>query len=344
MTTKKNTVLFLMMMLMLILVITSCQSKKEELLLHEGTPAYVLAKDLTAQIPDLDPDLKTVLVETKDFSLTSNEVILFIKSNLGAKSEQLKQLSADELKKYVDQNARLMADRKLILAEAEEAGIKITPDQIEQLLEAQASKTGGMDQYIKLLADNEITIDHVRQSIEFELIIQGFLENVLGKDVEVTDEEINSLYSVEKTASVRHILLLTQGKSEEEKPAIRKKMEAILARAKAGEDFAALAKEYTEDPGSREKGGLYENFGRGTMVKPFEDAAFSVPIGQISDVVETEYGYHILKVEGRNKETRPLDEAKGDLESEIRNLKLNQKFLVFMNGLRQQKNLTVNSF
>jgi foldase protein PrsA len=343
MTTKKTTVLSLMLMLVFVLVITSCQSKTEEMQLQEGTPAYALAKDLTSQIPALDPDLKTVLIETKDFSLTSNEVILFVRANLGAKSEQLKELSADELKKYVDQNARLMADRKLILAEAEAAGIAAPPDQIEQILEAQAAKTGGMDQYTKLLADNEITLDHVRQSIKFELIIQSFLENVLGKDVEITDDEINTMYSVEKSASVRHILLLTQGKSEEEKPAIRKKMEAILARAKSGQDFAALAKEHTEDPGSKENGGLYEDFSRGTMVKPFEDAAFSVPVGEISDIVETEYGYHILKVENRKKETRPLDEVRTELREQIKNTKINQKFLIYMNDLRQQKNLTVNS-
>jgi foldase protein PrsA len=340
---KKKTLLFLMLMLIPLLVVTSCKSKKEEMLLQEGTPAYNLAKDLTSLIPALDPDQNTVLVETKDFSLTSNEVIAFMRSNLGSKSDQLKQLNADELKKYMDQNARLMADRKMILAEADAAGIEATSEQIDQLLEAQATKTGGMDQYTKLLADNGITIDHVRQSIEFELIIQSFLENVLGKDVKVTDEEINTVYSVEKSASVRHILLLTQGKSEEEKPVIRKKMEDILARAKSGEDFAALAKEFTEDPGSKDKGGLYEDFGRGTMVKPFEDAAFSVPVGEISDIVETEYGYHVLKVENRKKETRPLDEVRDELTEQVKGAKINQKFLVYMNELRQQKNLTVNT-
>jgi parvulin-like peptidyl-prolyl isomerase len=236
-----------------------------------------------------------------------------------------------------------MADRKLILAEAEAQGIEAETGKVDQILEAQAAKTGGMDSYKKLLEDNEIAIDHIRQSIELEMIIQSFVENVIGKDVEVTDDEVNSLYSAEKSASVRHILLLTQGKSEEEKPAIRKKMETILSRAKAGEDFAALAKEYTEDPGSKENGGLYENFGRGTMVKPFEDAAFSVPVGEISDIVETEYGYHILKVEDRKKETRPLDDVRAELSAQIKNVKLNEKFLVYMNDLRQQKNLTVNS-
>jgi foldase protein PrsA len=341
MSTKTTTVLFLMLMLMI--AVTSCKSKQEEIQLEKGSQAYDLAKELTGKVPALDPDLNTILVKTDDFSITSGEVVAFLLANLGKKSEQLKQLSADELKKYVDQNARLMADRKLILAEADAAGIEISPEQIDQLVEAQATRSGGMEQYTKLLADNGITMDHVRQSVVDELTIQAFIENELGKDVEITEEEINMLYSVDKTASVRHILLLTQGKSEEEKAVVRKKMEDILARAKSGEDFGILAKEFTEDPGSKEKGGLYENFGRGTMVKPFEEAAFSVPVGEISDIVETEYGYHILKVENRERETRPLDEVHDELMQQIRGVKINQKFLIYMNDMRQQKNLTVTT-
>ncbi|OPZ72276.1 MAG: Foldase protein PrsA 3 precursor [bacterium ADurb.Bin478] len=94
-------------------------------------------------------------------------------------------------------------------------------------------------------------------------------------------------------------------------------LQGILDRAKAGEDFAALAKQYTEDPGSKNNGGLYENFPRGQMVKPFEDAAFTVPVGQLSDIVETDYGYHILQIVERKKETRPLADVKAELEQQL---------------------------
>jgi parvulin-like peptidyl-prolyl isomerase len=79
-----------------------------------------------------------------------------------------------------------------------------------------------------------------------------------------------------------------------------------------------MAKQFSEDPGSKDNGGLYENFGRGQMVKPFEDAAFSVPVGQISGVVETTYGYHIIQVVDRKKETRPFEEVRGEIESRLK--------------------------
>jgi parvulin-like peptidyl-prolyl isomerase len=113
-------------------------------------------------------------------------------------------------------------------------------------------------------------------------------------------------------------------------------MEDILARAKKGEDFAALAKQYTEDPGSKENGGLYEDFGRGKMVKPFEHAAFSVPVGQISDIVETTYGYHIIKVENRKKETQPLDQVKAQIEAQIKQQKQNAAFETLLTGLKKK--------
>jgi parvulin-like peptidyl-prolyl isomerase len=85
---------------------------------------------------------------------------------------------------------------------------------------------------------------------------------------------------------------------------LKGKAEDILKRARAGEDFNKLASEFSGDPGSKEKGGDLGWFGRGAMVKPFEEAAFALQAGQISNVVESDFGYHIIKVEGRKTEKK----------------------------------------
>ena len=90
-----------------------------------------------------------------------------------------------------------------------------------------------------------------------------------------------------------HILLKTEGKDE---AAVRKQAEAILAQVKAGGDFAALATKHSEDEASKARGGDLDFFGRGSMVKAFEDAAFSLAPGTMSDLVQTTYGFHIIKV------------------------------------------------
>jgi hypothetical protein len=84
--------------------------------------------------------------------------------------------------------------------------------------------------------------------------------------------------------------------------AARAKVEGLLARVRAGEDFAALAREFSEDPGSRAQGGDLGWFGRGVMVKPFEDAAFALKEGEVSGVVESPFGFHIIKVEERRRQ------------------------------------------
>ena len=102
------------------------------------------------------------------------------------------------------------------------------------------------------------------------------------------------------------------------KEEVRKKAEGILAEVKGGKDFGKLAQQYSEDPGSKDRGGLYENFERGQMVKPFEDASFNLPIGSISDLVETQYGYHIIKVISRQKGDESLDQVRPKLLEEMK--------------------------
>ena len=101
-------------------------------------------------------------------------------------------------------------------------------------------------------------------------------------------------YSKAEQVHARHILLKTEGKDE---AAVKKQAEELVAKLRAGGDFAALAKEYSEDPGSKENGGDLGFFERGRMVPEFDETAFSLPVNQISDPVKTMYGYHIIQVQ-----------------------------------------------
>lgn len=313
---------FFILWLGLALAMTGCSSKKEgAMTVAAGTPAYQLAKDLAAVLPALDPEKVSVLITSRKFEVTAGEVIQVFQDSLGNRTSQLKDLDAQRLKNVIEQAAVQLGERKLLIEAATEAKKSATPEEIKSALDAQYAPAGGEQQFLEMLKTNGMSIEYVKKSISEDLMIQKYLEGILAKSTVVTDAEIQKVYSEDKTASVRHILLLTQGKTEAEKKDIRKKMEDILARAKKGEDFAVLAKQYTEDTDSRDRGGLYENFEHGKMVKPFEDAAFSVPVGEVSDIVETTYGYHILKIEERKKETLPLDLVKSQIEARIKSQK-----------------------
>jgi parvulin-like peptidyl-prolyl isomerase len=126
--------------------------------------------------------------------------------------------------------------------------------------------------------------------------------------INVSDDEVKKFYDDNpaqfeepEMVKVSHVLLSTKDLdtkvelSDEKKAAKKKLAEELVKRARGGEDFAKLAKQYSEDPGSKDKGGEYK-FPRGQMVKEFEDASFSLQTNQVSEVVTTQFGYHIIKL------------------------------------------------
>lgn len=149
---------------------------------------------------------------------------------------------------------------------------------------------------------------------------------------EITDAQIKEFYDAnlarfgapeERRAS--HILVPAEGG---DKAAARKKAEALLAQVRAKpDDFARLAKEESKDPGSAAQGGDLGFFGKGMMVKPFEDAVFTMKVGDISDVVESDFGFHVIRLTDiRPAQTKPLAAVRGEIETELRTQQAQKRF------------------
>jgi len=124
----------------------------------------------------------------------------------------------------------------------------------------------------------------------------------------VTEKEIKSLYKPKLKAS--HILVKDEKTAKE-----------IKEKLNNGEDFAALAKQYSEDPGSKEKGGELPEFGPGEMKPEFEEAAYKLEVGQVSDPIKASYGYHIIKLTEK-KELKPFDQEKDNIRKELEQKRL----------------------
>jgi parvulin-like peptidyl-prolyl isomerase len=332
---------FVLLVLLPTLLLFGCSKEEKRVRLQEGTPAYLLAKDLVPILPWLDPGVNAVMIRTNTFTVTTGEVIQTLYANMGKRTEQLKTFDAKRLGSIFDENATRLAERKLLLAEANKAKSSVTPIEIQNILDLQYRRAGGEEKFLQYLEENGIDLEFVKESIAKDVKIENYLKGYFADKIPVSEEDIQIIYARDKTATVRHILLSTQNKTDQEKQEIHKKMEGILSRAKSGEDFAELAKTYTEDPGSKDNGGLYENFGRGQTVPPFEEASFSVPIGEISDIVETSFGYHIIKVIDRKKETRPLDEVRTEIEAQIRRTKQNAVYQELLTLLKDKASLQI---
>lgn len=326
---------------LLIFVVIGCGKKADVGKLEPGTPIYDFAKEITAKLPVFDPDKNNVIVKTKKFDVTSGELLLTLKRSFGNRIDGLAGRPADQLTQILKQQAEQYATTELLFNAAKKANFEATQANVDSVLNIRFERSGGEEKFAEQLAENGLTVDDVKQDIFKYLSVNKYLDNALAEEVKVTDEDIQNEYNQDKTATVQHILMLTQGKSDSAKMEIKKKMEDVLAKAKKGEDFGELAKKYSEDPGSKEKGGLYEDFTRGRMVKPFEDASFDLPIGAISDLVETRYGYHIVKVIDRKKETRSLEEVHDQIKSKLDNVKKRDAYQNFVEKLKTDNNFEI---
>jgi peptidyl-prolyl cis-trans isomerase D len=137
-----------------------------------------------------------------------------------------------------------------------------------------------------------------------------------ASDIESHYKQNIEQFSTPEQVHALHILLKTEGKDE---AAVKKQAEDVLKQAKGGADFGELAKKYSEDDGSKVKGGDLNFFGRGQMVPEFDQAAFSMQPGQISDLVKTQFGFHIIKVlEKKAATTQPLALVKDQIGEQLK--------------------------
>lgn len=218
-----------------------------------------------------------------------------------AHTDVVAEAAGKELK--VDEAARLLASNPQIPA---------TPEVVQELanmwVDYTLLATAAAEDTSLAVLDMEKLIAPQRE----QLVMMRLREQVIRPDTTFTEQEIQQRWATEGPGAevrARHVLLQVPTEATPaQRDSIRQLAEQIRARAAGGADFAALAREHSQDPGSREQGGDLGYFGRGRMVAPFEEAAFNLEPGQISPVVETPFGYHIIRVEDRRQ--APLAEQR----------------------------------
>jgi peptidyl-prolyl cis-trans isomerase C len=212
----------------------------------------------------------------------------------------------------------------------------------EQLVQGKAKFASEAD-YEKAFKESGMTPMEVRENARKLIIIKMYVENRFASKETVTDAEAKKFYdeNVEKyfkksdRVKASHILIGVDRKATpEEKRSAREKAEAILRRVQAGEDFAAIArKESTCESAAR--GGDLGIFGKGQMTPPFEKAAFALKPGEVSSVVETMYGYHIIKVaEKIGASTEPFEQVMSKIVDFLKEEKVKKAVSAYVEELR----------
>jgi len=203
-----------------------------------------------------------------------------------------------------------LIDMELLYQESQRRGFEVAEERIEQQVSNLRSQFADEEGFAGALEQIGISKDELRTEFKRQIAIQDMIDLDIAPSVSVLDQEPRDYYdnnpgffATPEQVQARHILILAgPDAGEEEKSAARSRIEEIRSRIFAGEDFAELASQFSED-GSSAYGGDLGYFQREQMVKPFADAAFSLEIGQLSGIVTTEYGYHLLQVTAKKAES-----------------------------------------
>ncbi len=242
-----------------------------------------------------------------------------------------------------------LIEQELLSQETRARGIKIDPADVDKEFERFKGQFESENEYSQKMKEINYTEETLRAQIEKGLAIRKLIDQQVVSGISVSEGKIKSYYDshpdefkLPEQVRASHILIKVDPKADEKtKAEARKKIEDIQTKIKNGEDFAKLATENSDCPSSA-KGGDLGFFSRGQMVKPFEEVAFSLKPGEVSDIVETQFGYHLIKlVEKKPAGTRSFDEAKESLQNKLKQEDINKAVESYIESLKQKGKIEI---
>ncbi len=226
----------------------------------------------------------------------------------------------------------MLIDEKLQLKKAAELGITVTDDELNTEVEKAKKYFDSEEKFNEFLKGQSMDLEYFKQSVKKELTISKLTDKLTG-NLAVTEEEVKAYYDTHQneflSVKASHILLDTKEDAEK-----------MLVRVKAGENFAELAKQNSKDPSAKENSGDLDYFRHGDMVEPFEKAAFALKPGEISEIVQTDFGFHIIKVE--DSKLDKYEDVKEQLKGSMINDKKSGEYEKLLEEMR--KNAKIEKF
>ncbi len=254
-------------------------------------------------------------------------------------------LAPEMLQQAEDAALDQLISAELLYQEATKLEIKDLDKQVAEKVALNRAKFKSDEELEKALKGVDMTLKDMQDFTRKDIVIANLIESQFVSKSAVSEAEARKFYdeNLEKyfkkpeSARASHILIGTDEKSTpEERKKAKEKAEALLKRVKAGEDFAAIAKSDSTCPSSSQGGDL-GTFGRGQMVAPFEQAAFALKPGEVSGVVETQFGYHIIKLtEKQEAATEKFEDVKAKIQEFLKQEKVQKEISDRVEALREK--------
>jgi peptidyl-prolyl cis-trans isomerase C len=299
------------------------------------------------QIPPAGPDamFPAVVARVNGKAILGRDLEQRIQGQLAPiGNPQWHNLREEYRQELISQSLGSLIASELLYQKAVSGGIKVTETETQAEFTKVAKTYAGDAEFNASLASRGMDRGALTKELERTLVVTRFIQNNIAAKVTVTPAEVSQYYSAhsdefkhDDLVRTSHILILVpDGATAEQDRMARQRAEALLGRIKKGEDFAKLAKENSMD-GSASEGGDIGLTPKGQLAPEYERAAFSLPVGAVSDVVRTQFGYHIIKVTDKKKEgTSTLAEIQDDLTRFLKDQKADAELEKTVNELRSQ--------
>jgi len=339
----RGTVLFMLLLLILPLALYAGGKKEESKDTVDVSPSNSSAAESTDREPisgvpaEAAAIVNGVMIPTKIYS-GQVQAILQQYASQGVTLQDAQQV---ELKNKVLEN---LIDQELLYQDAKSTGLTVGDDAVNAQFETVKSQFPDDATYKKALEAQNITEEEIKSDIGRTLLVENYINNKYQSSVKIDDADVlkfyqdNSQYFTQpEQVRASHILIKVDPNAEDSvKKDAMDRIKVIKVRLNNGEEFSDLARELSEGPSNTNGGdlGAFEGpsntnggdlgaFGHGQMVKPFEDAVFSMNVGDVSDVVETQFGYHLIRLTAKNSaSTIPLDDARTKIVDHLTQLKM----------------------
>ena len=331
-------------------LVAGCGDKnKNEGAADAGKPEVAKAASADAEVSD-----ETVVAEVDGDKLTYGEAMKTVKrilSSRGAPADQVDMIAKQMASQALPEIAEQFVSTALLKAEAAKRGLKATAADIDEAVSNIVANLPENMTFDDVLAKMSLTLDEARKEMSDGLAINKLIEDVT-KGITAGEEAIAKFYEenaryFEKPEQIEasHILIKlneADATNETAKAAAKAKAESLRAQILAGTNFAELASIHSDCP-SKAQGGSLGSFGRGQMVKPFEDAAFALGTNEVSDVVETQFGFHVIKVTGKTPAGKtPLAEVRDQIEEHLSGEQKKEAIDKLIEGLKTKAKVFIN--
>lgn len=252
--------------------------------------------------------------------------------------------SAEDPKAFKERVLERLITVEVLSQKAEQLKVEAEPQELEQKIQEIQQSVGGQQALRDALDAHGLSMEELKADIQRSMRIQKLLDKEVFQKVTVDQGEIKGFYDsnpqvfqVPEQVRARHIIVrVKEGASETDKKQARDAIQKAADRIKKGESFEEVAKQVSQD-GTAQRGGDLGYFSRGQMVPEFEKAAFGLEKGKVSPVVETQFGYHLIKVEDkRGARTLSFQEVEPRIAEFLRQQKGEEQLKAYVDGLRGQ--------